>query len=113
VAGIVAIARSPEFRGIVRRVLETDPIGTVPRRLWDRSPQLQQKMLRRFGSDPAVVYRSPRGGADDALVYYGEPARVSGARAEKELGYHPIPAAQALASTLEWARYARLLPAEP
>jgi hypothetical protein len=35
---------------MVRRVLETDPIGTYPRRLWDRSPRFQQDMLRRFGA---------------------------------------------------------------
>lgn len=107
--GVKTIATSSEFRGFVRRVFNTDPIGTVPRRLWDRSPAFQQKMLRRFGSSPAVIYRRPAGG-DDLLPYYGEAARVSGEKARRELSLSPrFNRTQAMAQTLEWARYARLL----
>src|SRR5262249_2309465 len=109
--GVLGIAKSSEFRGFVRRVLDTDPIGTIPRRMWDKSPRMQEKLLRAFGSDPAVVYRRPAGGGVDLLEYYGESALVSSAKAEKELGSSPIARADAMARTLEWARYARLLPA--
>jgi predicted dehydrogenase/nucleoside-diphosphate-sugar epimerase len=109
--GVLGIAKSSEFRGIVRRVLDTDPIGTLPRRLWDRSPRMQEKMLRAFGSDPAVVYRRAAAGGADLLEYYGESALVLSAKAQTELGYVPLAQSEAMARTLVWARYARLLPA--
>jgi len=89
VTAVRTIATSPEFRGIVRRVLDTDPIGTLPRRLWGRSPAMQNKLLRRFGSSPAVVYR-PAGGGDDRLVYSSEPGQASAAKAAREIGYEPL-----------------------
>jgi nucleoside-diphosphate-sugar epimerase len=110
-AGVLTIARSPELRGLVRRVFETDPIGTLPRRLWEQSPRFQQTMLRRFGADAAVVYRPSNHESDDDLVYYGEAALVSSAKAARELGGVAVPRDTAMAITLEWARYARLLPA--
>ena len=110
-AGLRAIARSPELRGIVRRVLETDPVGTLPRRWWDRSPGFQRAMLKRFGADAAVVYRPATAVADEELVYFGEHALVSGAKAAKELGAVPVvKRSDAMARTLDWACYARLLP---
>jgi hypothetical protein len=113
ISGVKTIAKSPEMRGIVRRILATDPIGTLPRRLWDRSPGFQNAMLKRFGADAAVVYRPQPESTDEDLLYYGEPARVSGARAERELGFHPsLTRARAMGLTLTWARYARLLPAD-
>lgn len=106
-----AIAKSSELRGMVKRVLETDPIGTLPRRLWDRSPKLQQRLLRRFGADTAVIYRHAPAETGEVLVYYGEAARVSGAKATAELGLKPAqPRASAMSRTMEWARYARVLP---
>src|SRR5262245_61197671 len=57
VSGIGAIARSPQLRGFVHRVLDTDPVGTLPRKLWDLSPSAQRWLLRRFGADAAVIYR--------------------------------------------------------
>jgi nucleoside-diphosphate-sugar epimerase len=110
-SGVISIAKSSELRGLVRRVFETDPIGTVPRQFWDRHPQFQQRMLRRFGADAAVVYRPSHHNGREPLVYSGEAARVSGAKAAQILGFVPaMTREQAMARTLEWARYARLLP---
>ena len=109
-SGLTTIAKSSELRGLVRRVFETDPIGTVPRRLWERSPAFQQSMLRRFGADAAVIYRpAPPAGQED-LPYFGEPSLVSSAKARRELGYAGlVPREEAMALTLAWARAARLL----
>jgi nucleoside-diphosphate-sugar epimerase len=110
-AAVRTIARSPELRGIVRRILETDPVGRLPRGLWNLSPAFQQFMLSKFGADAAVVYRRPTAADSEDLIYYGEPARVSCAKAARELGFTAtVPASQARELTLEWARYARLLP---
>lgn len=111
--GVTSIAKSSEFRGIVRKVLETDPIGTVPRRMWDRNPAMQQKLLRRFGSDPAVVYRRQPSRQGEDLIYHGEPARIVSAKATRDLGYTLLAAHNdAMDRTLEWAKYARLLPSD-
>jgi nucleoside-diphosphate-sugar epimerase len=105
------IARSSELRGLVRRVMDTDPIGTLPRRLWNLSPNVQQSLLRRFGADAAVIYRPNRAGSSSELVYYGDPLLVSSAKAERELGFvPPVNRPRAMALTLAWAQYARLLP---
>ena len=109
-SGLVSIAKSSELRGLVRRVFETDPIGTIPRRLWERSPEFQQTMLRRFGADAAVIYRPASGSGREDLPYRGESMRVTSAKAARELGYTAlVPREEAMALTLAWAQYARLL----
>jgi len=110
-AAIRTIACSPELRGFVHRVIDTDPVGTLPRWLWNLSPTVQQSLLRRFGADAAVIYRPVSADSAKELVYHGEPALVSSAKARSELGFTgAVPRARAMALTLEWARYARLLP---
>ena len=112
VAGVRTIATSPQLRAFVRRVLDTDPIGTLPRRLWEMSPRVQQSLLRRFGADAAVIYRPAADQPRPPIAYYGEPRQVSIAKAQAELGFAPhVSRERAMALTLEWARYARLLPA--
>ena len=112
-SGLVSIAKSSELRGFVRRVFETDPVGTIPRRFWDRSPGFQQSMLRRFGADAAVIYRPPSSDGREDLPYWAEPMRVTSAKAARELGYTDlVPREEAMALTLAWAQYARLLRAE-
>jgi predicted dehydrogenase/nucleoside-diphosphate-sugar epimerase len=109
--GCRTLATSPELRKMVRRVLETDPIGTWPRQWWEGSPGLQRALLRRFGGDTAVTYRKPVENAEELLIYYGEPGRVSVAKAERELGFvASVSREEAMRVTLEWAKYARVLP---
>jgi predicted dehydrogenase/nucleoside-diphosphate-sugar epimerase len=109
-SAVRTISTSPQLRALVRKVLDTDPIGTLPRRLWDASPNVQQTLLRRFGADAAVVYRP--GASDDRqdLVYYGEAARVSIGALQRDLGFSPVvDRERAMALTLEWARYSGLI----
>jgi nucleoside-diphosphate-sugar epimerase len=108
---IRTIACSPELRGIVHRIIDTDPVGTLPRWLWNLSPAVQQSLLRRFGADAAVIYRRASPDLAKELIYHGERALVSSAKARSELGFVDVVArARAMALTLDWARYARLLP---
>ena len=110
-SGFRTIVLSPEVRALVHRIMDTDPIGTIPRRLWEGSPGLQSSLLRLFRVDAAVVYRPAPGKSRDDLLYYGGPALVSSAKAERELGFHPIVNRErAMALTLEWAQHARLVP---
>ena len=67
--------------------------------------------MKKFGADAAVIYRPIAAGTDEELVYYGEPARVSIEKAKAELGFvPPVSHERAVALTVAWARYARLLP---
>jgi hypothetical protein len=109
--GLRQIATSPELRGIVRRVLDTDPIGTLPRRLWDASPGMQQTLLKRFGADAAVIYRPASSSSEELLPYYSEPGRVAIDKARADLGFGAsVSLDQARDLTASWCRAAHLLP---
>jgi predicted dehydrogenase/nucleoside-diphosphate-sugar epimerase len=110
IEGLRTIALAPEVRALVHRVLDTDPVGTVPRRLWERSPDLQARLLRLFKVDAAVTFRPAPARATADLLYYGEPARVSSARAHTDLNYDAAVAPRrAMELTRDWARTARLI----
>jgi hypothetical protein len=69
--------------------------------------------LRRFGSQSEVIYRKPPEELAEPLIYYGEPALVSAVKAESELAWiAPVGRERAMQITLEWAKYARVLPDE-
>jgi len=108
--GTRAIVMSSEVRALVHRVMDTDAVGALPRWLWDLSPSLQARLLRLFGVDAAVVYRPRQRRGEGDLLYYGNAERVSGGKAERELGFvPPVPRECAMALTLAWARSARLV----
>jgi predicted dehydrogenase/nucleoside-diphosphate-sugar epimerase len=108
--GLKAVATSSELRGLVRRVFETDPIGTWPRRWWEASASRQQKLLKRFGADAAVIYRPSPVSSEGDLVYTGEAAHVSIDKARSGLGFDPpVSRDRAIELTTAWARYAHLL----
>ncbi|MEO7192526.1 MAG: NAD-dependent epimerase/dehydratase family protein [Vicinamibacterales bacterium] len=111
VHGVRTIVLAPEVRALVHRILDTDPIGTLPKQLWERSPKLQARLLKLFKVDAAVTYRPSAAGASTDLLYYGDAALVSVGKAERELGFAPAVARdRAMALTLEWARAAKLVP---
>ncbi|MBS1819490.1 MAG: NAD-dependent epimerase/dehydratase family protein [Acidobacteria bacterium] len=113
IAGLKTIALAPEVRALVHRILDTEPVGNLPKRLWEASPDTQRKLLKLFKVDAAVVYRPSAAGAEDLLDYWGENASVSSARLREELGVTPaLTRDRAMALTLEWARAARLVPVE-
>jgi len=110
IAGLKTIALAPEVRALVHRVLDTEPIGTLPKRLWERSPRMQARLLTLFKVDAAVVYRPGPAETEEDLLYYGEPGLVSSRKAEQEIGYTPpIDRERAMALTLAWSRSARLI----
>ncbi|MGC4081747.1 MAG: NAD-dependent epimerase/dehydratase family protein [Vicinamibacterales bacterium] len=111
VSGLKAIALAPEVRALVHRILDTDPVGRLPKKLWESSPEMQRRLLKLFKVDAAVVYRGAgSGAANDLLFYYGDPALVSSAKAERDLALAPaVPPDRAMALTLEWAQHARLV----
>ena len=105
------IAFSAEVRALAKKVMWTDPYGTWPRRLWDRSPSLATSCAlddgrRRRGRLPGAGATGRPGGDVSASI-----RRISlPTRRRTVLGYSPaLPRADAMDRTLAWARYARLL----
>ena len=108
--GIREIALSSEVRGLAKKVLWTDPIGTWPRRWWERSPRLQKRVQRALRIDAAVTYREPPATAPPVVEFTIDPTLVMSDKAAARLGYVGIvPRQDAMALTLEWARSARLV----
>ncbi len=110
ISGLKTIALAPEVRALVHRIMDTDPVGAMPKRLWEASPDVQRRLLKLFKVDAAVVYRpAPGGAAGEMLDYWSEPGRASCGRLEAELGWSaPLTRERAMAITLEWATAARL-----
>jgi hypothetical protein len=110
VGGAKQILMSSELRGLAKRVMATDPYGVWPRRLWERSPGLQRRLLPLLGVDSAVVYREPVPDPPFEVIFRVEPSEVIFDRARTDLGYAGlVPRSEAMRLTLEWGRYARLL----
>lgn len=95
---------SAEVRALARRVLETDPLGRLPREILERYPALRRKL-----SGP-TLYRKHRPVPADVLEVRSIPAVVSIEKARRVLGYEPrVPRDLAMTLTLDWLRYARLI----
>ena len=109
VTGVRDIALSPEVRGLAKRVLWTDPIGTWPRRWWERSPGLQRRVQKALRIDAAVTYRQAAPPVPQPLVFEIHPTDVAFDKAARLLGYRGVIARdQAMTLTKEWARWAGL-----
>ena len=109
-SGVRDIALSPEVRGLAKRVLWTDPVGTWPRRVWERSPALQRRVQKALRIDAAVTYRESPPSEPAPLVFEIHPTEIVFDKATRMLGYEAIvPRTEAMALTTAWARWARLL----
>jgi nucleoside-diphosphate-sugar epimerase len=111
VKGIRSIVSSPEFKRLGRRVLDTDPIGTLPRWTIENLPATERWLRRVVGADDTLpIYKRepPRGGE---IVFMGSGgALVSIGKLRRVLGFEPpVPRARALELTLAWARHARVV----
>jgi hypothetical protein len=110
VTGGRQIVLSPELRAMAKRVMWTDPFGTIPRRIWEGSPALQRRVLQRLGVDAADIYREPSSMRAEETVFQIDPTLVVFEKAAQGLGYCAmVPRARAMELTLAWARYARLV----
>lgn len=109
-SGVRDIALSPEVRGLAKRVLWTDPVGTWPRRVWERSPALRRRVQKALRIDAAVTYRESPPSEPTPLVFEIHPTEIVFDKATRMLGYEAIvPRSDAMALTAAWARWARLL----
>jgi predicted dehydrogenase/nucleoside-diphosphate-sugar epimerase len=110
VGGARAIALSPELRGLAKKVMWTDPIGTWPRRLWDRSPGLQRRVQKALRIDAAVIYRESPPDRPDVVEFTIDPTFVVSDKAMARLGYRGLVSRdEAMQLTKVWAKTARLI----
>jgi nucleoside-diphosphate-sugar epimerase len=110
VRGGKEVVFSPELRALAKKMMSTDPIGSWPRKVWDRSPALQQRVLGALGVDAAVVYREHTPAPGVTTEFKIDPTLVVFEKATSRLGYQGlVPAARGMELTLQWAREARLL----
>ncbi len=110
--GVKSVVTSPEFKRLGRKVLDTDPLGTVPRWALGRYPSLERGVRRLIRADGSLpVYRIEATAAQPGVVTMGSSGAVlSIDNARQVLGYHPsISRGHGLQLTLEWVRYARLV----
>ncbi len=108
---IKTVLTSPEFRALGKRVLDTDPLGRLPRWLLKR-PGIERRLRRWLKADDLLhVYRRPRPEPAATVRLGGTSFAVSTAKARRVLGYEPaVSHDRAMELTLDWIRHARLAP---
>lgn len=110
-AGVKTVLRSSEFRGLGKRILETDPWGRLPRWTLERFPFVERWLRKWFRVDGLEIYRRPTGASRPQLVTLGGSGfSVRIEKARRTLGFVPaVPAERAMELTLEWIRHTRLV----
>jgi predicted dehydrogenase/nucleoside-diphosphate-sugar epimerase len=107
--GCKNVMTSSEFRALGRRVLNTDPLGVLPRWLLRRSPGLEDWLRQRLGAGALPVYRGPEPEGKNWAEYGSPGFLVSSVKAQQVLGWQPLVSrSRAMDLTLKWVRYARL-----
>jgi hypothetical protein len=103
---------SPETKGFAKRIYNSDPWGTAARWFVETDPGAVAAIAAKVRPEEGLVYR-PEPGPEPPSTFTVDPiaARVSTAKAARLLGFHPVvPRPRAMALTLAWARYARVVP---
>jgi len=106
---------SSEVKALARRIYLSDPWGTPARWGIDRFPQAASRLKNLIKPDEGFVYRPNPVAAADLAPFTVDPihAEVKADKARRTLGYRPaVSRDEALALTLAWARYARVVPSE-
>ena len=109
VRGFKDVLTSSEFRALGKRVLKTDPLGTLPRWLLQRAPGLQG-WLQSLVAGGLPVYRRPEPEGKDWEQYGSAGFLVSSAKAQQVLSWQPLVSrSRAMDLTLKWVQYAQLV----
>ena len=107
--GYKTVLTSSEFRALGKRVLKTDPLGTLPGWLFQRSPGLERWLRGRLGAQRIPAYRRPEPKGKDWVEVGSAGFLVSSVKAQEVLGWQPLVSrSRAMDLTLEWVQHARL-----
>jgi len=113
--GSVELAKSAEMRALLRRFLDTHPMGRAPLWFLDRFPGVPGMIRPLLGRDTPFVYRKADANGtqvpnDDLFTIDPIRARVSTDKATRVLGYAPaVSRPRAMHLSLDWLRYSRLV----
>jgi nucleoside-diphosphate-sugar epimerase len=111
VRGVGDVVSSKEFKSLGRRVLWTDPIGTMPRKALERLPWLERGVRRLIKADGSLPIYEPEMPAHGEVVQMGSAGGVlSIEKLRERLGFvPPVQQEGGLQLTLEWVRHANLV----
>jgi predicted dehydrogenase/nucleoside-diphosphate-sugar epimerase len=109
--GVGTVVTSPEFKSLGRRVLSTNPLGTLPRKALERFPSLERNVRRLVKADGTLpIYEPEKESAGDTVHMGSAGAMLSNEKLRQRLGFvPPVSRAAALQLTLEWVRHARIV----
>jgi nucleoside-diphosphate-sugar epimerase len=109
--GLSEVVTSKEFKSLGRRVLMTDPIGTIPRKALERHPVFERGVRRIVKADDALqIYRPDSTTAGEVVQMGSGGAVLSIERLRERLGFvPPVSREEALQLTIDWVRYARIV----
>jgi predicted dehydrogenase/nucleoside-diphosphate-sugar epimerase len=110
------LVRSTEFKTLGRKMLETDPIGWLPRTMLQKSPRFKRTVEKLLRAGEPAVYREPHeasaagDGCLPTMYWTSVLAKVNNDKAHRVLGYEPVLSRQrAMALTLQWLESSQLI----
>ena len=102
---------SEESKAFAKRLLHTDPIGTVPRWVLESFPSTENWIRRQLNMDEPDIYRRNGHPSSEEMLVTARRGTVS-IESAKALGYTcAADREHAMNKTYEWARYAGIIPA--
>jgi nucleoside-diphosphate-sugar epimerase len=109
--GLNEIMTSAEFKSLGRKVLTTDPVGTLPRRAIERYPALERGVRRLVGADDSLAIYQPEQAPSGDRVRMGSGGSVLSIQKLRErMGFvPPVSRDEALQLTCDWVRHARVV----
>jgi nucleoside-diphosphate-sugar epimerase len=109
--GTKQLMTSKEFKSLGRRVLDTPPLGSLPRWTLDTFPSIERLARRMVGADGSLpVYRRTPPQVEGWVEMGSGGALVSIDKARHLLGYDPpVSMPQGLDLTWQWLEHARLV----
>ncbi|HUK35843.1 MAG TPA: NAD-dependent epimerase/dehydratase family protein, partial [Vicinamibacterales bacterium] len=108
------LVTSSEVKGLAKRIYQSEPWGTPARWGVETFPNAVRRVAAIVRPEEPFIYRPNPVAAAEGDVFTVDPiaARVNAEKAARVLGVKPIVSrSRAMALTLEWARYARIVPA--
>jgi predicted dehydrogenase/nucleoside-diphosphate-sugar epimerase len=108
--GVKEVVSSPELWAFAKRVAKTEPLYSVGKFAVERSTALQRFGKRVLKLDEPAVYREPPAPRAEDFEFDLTRPLVRNDKARRVLGFEPVPRDRAMEQTLQWLRYARIIP---
>ena len=109
---LLSALKSTEAKSFAKRLLQTDPIGTLPRWILENIPATETWVRNRLGMNEPQIYLADKSESlGGEIRFTARNCNVSIAEIQKELGYQgKVNRNEAMKSTLHWTHHAGILP---